>query len=1474
MQGLSTILLVPKRVIGAVAGSAILATLALGIVGSLISPAGGQLPPPVENGALADGENHEGDLEDIGDPIPPPEEVVVPTVLVSSFQCFASQPNCQVVNAVLKYDAMSGAYLGPHITSIPGPTGIAQHPVTGRLLVASRPMDLVNEYDRHSGAFIRTFVPSGSGELNVPQHILFHPNGNLLVTSTQTDGSLFSTNGIIEYNGSTGAFVRIFKDGGFLGEDCGDPRCLYGPNTMAWGSNGHLYVTSGNNDLILEYDVNGNYINYFDSGSLKNPNGLVIRPATGFRPNNLLVTSLFLNPANPSDTHKVLEFDDVTHELITTGSGILASGFDTPGPLLFASDGNLLVGDRAFWEVPPNYSDRIIKRNSQTGAFVSFFTPTNNFALHYSTGMLPVTIGCTTNADCNDANPCTDDVCNTGNNTCSNTPDDTNTPNDGLFCNGTEESCSAGQVIYSMPPPNCNDGFSCTTDGCNEAQDQCTHTVLPGFCLVAGACRIDGEVNPGSPCQACNAGANQNNWTNLPVGTLCGSTVDNECDNPDRCNAAGTCLTNFEPAGTQCGSALDSACTNPDTCSGNGACLNNHAANGTSCDDTLFCTSSSACSNGFCIGSGNPCNTPQLPLCLEQDNNFLCVQCAFDEDCPNDALFCTSRRCNVMTHTCSNVPDNTICNDNMFCNGVETCDGGTGNCIAGTNPCPAGDGCDETLDHCVECGVNADCTDGLFCNGPESCAFGLCKQGNLIVNNGGFNGQTGWTNNIPVHGNITYPNNLRVVGPNSMDPGFTWASQGGLNFLGGNLEFDLLSYSNPGDTADWDYPVLRIDSVFFGLNSNGTLGGITFGDNEGAGTIDNGHPAENVHFIIDIEAVAGPGVHSIGFGVCSVDGEFGGAVAVYDNVFGLVNAGSPCEDACNEANDTCINCVNNIDCSDGLFCNGNETCVSGQCLPGTNPCGAGLMCLEASDQCVQCINNANCNDNLFCNGQETCVSGFCQAGTSPCLQGQMCNEANDQCTGCGTSAQCDDGNPCNGAETCQSGMCMPGTPIPNCCTSNAQCTNNNVCDGNETCVAGNCIPGSPLNCNDNRPCTTDACHPIGGCQHSNLPAGSACGDQTSTQCDLPNTCNPIGDCQANVLPNNTPCPDGITCNGNELCSSGVCQPGTPIPNCCNNNGDCNNGNPCDGVETCVGTTCQAGTPVPGCCFNNSDCSNNNVCDGVETCVSNACVAGTPLACNDGNACTQDSCNAISGCQNMNLPAGTQCGSQSNSACDHPDSCDANGVCQANLESNGTPCPDGLVCNGSESCQAGVCTPGTPVPGCCTSNAECNNNNVCDGTETCVSNACVAGTSLVCNDGNPCTDNNCNATLGCQFPNNNLPCEDGDECTAFDMCANGQCVGGPPADCTNAECTDCNDNHVRDDCEELADCDNNTQPDACEPVGDGDADCDVDLYDIGPFQGCFSGTGLTLPACYPYDINDDGKVDLVDWAMIHAGIEGP
>ncbi len=94
----------------------------------------------------------------------------------------------------------------------------------------------------------------------------------------------------------------------------------------------------------------------------------------------------------------------------------------------------------------------------------------------------------------------------------------------------------------------------------------------------------------------------------------------------------------------------------------------------------------------------------------------------------------------------------------------------------------------------------------------------------------------------------------------------------------------------------------------------------------------------------------------------------------------------------------------------------------------------------------------------------------------------------------------------------------------------------------------------------------------------------------------------------------------------------------------------------------------------------------------------------------------------------------------NSACGDPcmrcDRSGREGFCEQ--VDNGTPCPDGDVCNGDEECVMGHCLPGT---------------------------------ALDCADTNPCTEDVCSPTLGCL----NDPEPDGFECGEWMMCQAGSCV---------------------------------------------------------------------------------------------------
>ena len=103
-------------------------------------------------------------------------------------------------------------------------------------------------------------------------------------------------------------------------------------------------------------------------------------------------------------------------------------------------------------------------------------------------------------------------------------------------------------------------------------------------------------------------------------------------------------------------------------------------------------------------------------------------------DC-SDTVSCTVDSCNETTDSCDHVPDDGVCDNGAFCDGTETCHATLG-CQAGTAvdcddtiACTA-DSCNEGTDSCDNVPDDAVCDDTLFCNGAEVCTVGVgCEDG-------------------------------------------------------------------------------------------------------------------------------------------------------------------------------------------------------------------------------------------------------------------------------------------------------------------------------------------------------------------------------------------------------------------------------------------------------------------------------------------------------------------------------------------------------------------------------------------------------------------------------------------------------------------------------------------------------------------------------------------------------------------------
>jgi len=164
---------------------------------------------------------------------------------------------------------------------------------------------------------------------------------------------------------------------------------------------------------------------------------------------------------------------------------------------------------------------------------------------------------------------------------------------------------------------------------------------------------------------------------------------------------------------------------------------------------------------------------------------------------------------------------------------------------------------------------------------------------------------------------------------------------------------------------------------------------------------------------------------------------------------GNCTAPDPNDSSCNDnnactTNDRCLNGACSgavINCNDGQFCNGVETCNPGVgCVEGTPPdCDDGVDCTvdgcdEENDTCVHFPDDSLCGSGSFCEGGLHCDAVLgCVTGPVPdCDDGIACTEDRcdtdlDECVHEPLEDGCPDDNPCDGIEWCDPDQgCVPG----------------------------------------------------------------------------------------------------------------------------------------------------------------------------------------------------------------------------------------------------------------------------------------------------------------------------------------------------------------------------------------------------------------------------------------------------------------
>jgi len=438
--------------------------------------------------------------------------------------------------------------------------------------------------------------------------------------------------------------------------------------------------------------------------------------------------------------------------------------------------------------------------------------------------------------DCDDGNTLDGDCCNAS---CQFDPAGSSCP-DGAFCNG-DETCDGAGSCQAGTPVDCDDGVGCTDDSCDEGNDVCVHNANDDLCeddgLFCTGTEFCDEVSDcsstGDPCL---------------VGTSCNELTDT-------CDLETACGDGIIDPGEDCddGNTMDGDC-----CSA--SC--EFEAAGSDCADGEFCNGDETCDGAGACQAGTP------------------VDCSDD-----DGVDCTVGSCNEATDSCDNTPDNSSCDNGVFCDGIEVCDS-VNDCQPGT-PVDCGDGvgctddsCDEVNDVCVHDPNDLNCPDdGLFCTGMELCdTVNDCSSTGDPCADGTVCNEAGTCDPVAGCGDGVMDDSEECDDGNTMDG-------------------DCCSANCQFEPADSPCP----DGEF--CNGEETC--------DGAGTCQGGTPvdcSDGVDCTVDsCDEMDDLCVHTSNDNLCEDDGLFCSGQEICDLTDGCLSTGDPCpsETTCNEDTNTC-----------------------------------------------------------------------------------------------------------------------------------------------------------------------------------------------------------------------------------------------------------------------------------------------------------------------------------------------------------------------------------------------------------------------------------------------------------------------------------------------------------------------------------------------------------------------------------------
>jgi subtilisin-like proprotein convertase family protein len=841
---------------------------------------------------------------------------------------------------------------------------------------------------------------------------------------------------------------------------------------------------------------------------------------------------------------------------------------------------------------------------------------------------------CFSDVNCDDKNMCTTDVCDTQvqGGQCVNTPV---VCDDGSWCNGTEICRPDAGCIVGVAPI-INDKNPCTADVCDEAQQQVFHTPM-----------------------------------------------DSACDDGNFCNGAETChLVQGCKAGTAPATDDGILCT-LDYCDEAGDVIQ-HVPSNNACSDGLFCNGPEICNPNDPAADVEGCVAGSAPML-------------------DDGIDCTLDACDEIKKVVTHTANHTLCSDSQFCNGIEICDLTQG-CIAGNVPAGSDDNvgctldaCDETQDKWTHTPQDSVCDDGLFCTGAEKCLANTgCVVQNVPVVDDKVNCTVDTcdeTNDIVTHlPDVTLCEDGNACTDNICSP------TAGCTFMFNTVPCDDGEACTKNDVC----AIGRCTSGTPNTDLITCTGCIQDSDCPDDGNACNGKLKCDIASATCVMDPANAVVHcDLHANPCMVN-ECNPAKGICEAK--AKSAGTNCNDyvACT-ANDRCNGagvCLGSDSCNDQLFCNGSEACnkQSGECVSSAAPkiddnnnCTIDY-CDEANNAVVHVASHSYCSDGQYCNGEEICdTKNGCHAGTPLSLNDEFectidtCNETVDAIVHTPNNVACSDGQFCNGAEICSTlnGCNLGVVPTED---DGIICTDE-TCD--ETSDSVKHVPNHEI-CNDGNVCNgINYCSVMEGCLEGPLPDpddGIPCTMDTCENGEIVNS------------PVDSACDDGVFCNGAELCSSTLGCVSSPIL-------------AVDDSIDCTVDYCDENADQVVHLTSDVVCDDGAFCNGTEICdLSQGCISNNVPDCADNNPCSADVCNpalnnGIGACDNsgrVQFCEATCGGNHSFDAGD--DDCGYDDACVGGLSGQGsgncTP-----IC-ASDSCgtaRSGALTTRIPDMECLTAN---------------------------------------------------------------------------------------------------------------------------------------------------------------------------